>query len=83
MWLTSHSPSSSLPVSAVQGKLPWRPAAPTAVWASTSVPGSEVRKTIKPRQDGGKKCIVGGPQFASSDMVDERVAQCEDETTEM
>lgn len=63
VWLTSRSPSSSLPASAVQAKLPWRPAAPTAVWASTPVPGSEVRKTIKPRQDGGKKCIVGGPHL--------------------
>lgn len=59
VWLTSHSPSVSVTAPDVQGKLPWRPTTPTVVWASPSMPGSEVRKTMQPYRDGGRQRIVG------------------------
>jgi len=40
-------------VPVVQGKLPWRPTTPTAVWASPSMPGLEVRKTVQPYETVG------------------------------
>lgn len=61
--LSSYSPSVSVTVPDVQGKLPWRPTTPTAVWASPSMPGSEVRKTIQAYQDSGRQCIVGVLQW--------------------
>lgn len=53
------TPSVSVMAPGVQGKLPWRPTTPTAVWASPSMPGSEVRKTMQPYRDSGRQCIVG------------------------
>lgn len=58
--LTPSPPSVSVTAPVAQGKLPWRPTTPTAVWASPSMPGSEVRKRIVgrpgPRQWEAERC---------------------------